>query len=127
MGRPNRLLSPRGRPNALNKATAAQTDTESEAAAPAAGDSNESEQNDNDSAQNDNEATGGAAESSTPQPTGLNRLKNRPKIQIQSTAAPKTKAPVVNVINRKVNPLISRRKLGGSSTTQGRKEKKTDQ
>ena len=120
MGRPNRLLSPRGRPNALNKATAAQTDTESEAAAPAASDSNESEQN-------DNEATGGAAESSTPQPTGLNRLKNRPKIQIQSTAAPKTKAPVVNVINRKVNPLISRRKLGGSSTTQGRKEKKTDQ
>lgn len=66
--------------------------------------------------ENSNDGASTILESSTPE-TGLNRLRNRPRIQITASTA-RTKAPSV-AINRKVNPLIARRKLGGSSTTQG--------
>lgn len=44
----------------------------------------------------------------------LNKLKSRPRIQISDTKAKKTSSPVV--VNRKVNPLISKRKFGVTST-----------
>lgn len=61
-----------------------------------------------------------AAEPSTTPQSGLNRLRNRPRIQIQPKAPNTNKLPTaasyINA-NRKVNPLISRRKLGSSTTT----------
>lgn len=57
-------------------------------------------------------------ESTTPQ-TVLTRLRNRQRIQIQPKAAASktpTAAPFA-ASNRKVNPLISRRKIGTSTTT----------
>lgn len=60
----------------------------------------------------------GAEPSTTPQ-TGLNRLRNRPRIQIQPKAPNPNKqpTPVSYNANRKLNPLISRRKTLGSTTT----------
>lgn len=78
--------------------------------------SGESESTKSDDETNNNDGVSTISESSTPE-TGLNRLRNRPRIQITASTA-RTKAPAVT-INRKVNPLIARRKLGGSSTTQG--------
>lgn len=66
-------------------------------------------------------------ESSTPALTGLNRLKQRPRIQLQSAPSrPKTPAlgtavaaPTNNTASRKINPLIARRKLGLTTSTAG--------
>lgn len=63
----------------------------------------------------ENEAVA-SGETSTAATSGVNRLKNRPRIQInQKTERVKT-APVA--INRKPNPLLGRRKIGVSTTTQ---------
>lgn len=49
--------------------------------------------------------------------TNLNKLKSRPRIQVNAEAkAKKTTSPAV-AVNRKVNPLISKRKFGVTSTT----------
>lgn len=56
-----------------------------------------------------------APEVTTPA-TGLNRLKNRSRLQVHKAEKPKAQAPV---INRRANPLIARRNLF-SSTTEGR-------
>lgn len=58
-----------------------------------------------------------APETTTPQ-TGLNRLRSRPRIQIQAKAQNTSKSPAISyAANRKTNPLISRRKIGASTTT----------
>lgn len=59
----------------------------------------------------------------TTTPNNLNKLKSRPRIQINadSKAAKKTTSPAA-VNNRKINPLISKRKFGVTSTT-GKKQK----
>ncbi|KAJ6644379.1 hypothetical protein Bhyg_09348, partial [Pseudolycoriella hygida] len=111
VGRPNRLLG-RSRTPALNNLKP-QPAGESDIGPSAAGE-NESTKSDDEANSNDGAST--ISESSTPPETGLNRLRNRPRIQITASTA-RTKAPAV-AINRKVNPLIARRKLGGSSTTQ---------
>lgn len=55
-----------------------------------------------------------APEVTTPA-TGLNRLRNRARLQVHKPEKPKAQAPVVN---RRANPLIARRNLF-SSTTEG--------
>ncbi len=110
VGRPNRLLG-RSRTSALNNLKSPGANAESDIGPSASGES-ESTKSDDETNSND----GAATESSTPAESGLNRLRNRPRIQITASTA-RTKAPAV-AINRKVNPLIARRKLG-SSTTQG--------
>lgn len=58
-----------------------------------------------------------APETTTPQ-TGLNRLRSRPRIQIQAKAPNTSKSPAIPyAANRKSNPLISRRKIGVSTST----------
>ncbi len=59
----------------------------------------------------------GDSETETTTQSGLNKLKNRPRIQI--SAEPKKKATTNNnvLINRKVNPLLSKRKFGLVSST----------
>lgn len=110
VGRPNRLLG-RSRP-ALNNLKPQAANAESDVGPSASG---ESESTKSDDETNNNDGASTISESSTPE-TGLNRLRNRPRIQITASTA-RTKAPAV-AINRKVNPLIARRKLN-SSTTQG--------
>lgn len=122
--RPNQLLSPRGRvspfaktpaPSAEQSAETSSSSTELAAASstPATDVSRESQSADAESEQI-------AAEPSTTPQTGLNRLRNRPRIQIQPKAPSANKQPTaasyINA-NRKVNPLISRRKIGSSTTT----------
>lgn len=60
----------------------------------------------------ENESSG---ETSTVATSGINRLKNRPRIQINQKDRVKA-TPVA--INRKPNPLLGRRKIGVSTTTQ---------
>lgn len=110
MGRPNRLLG-RSRTPALNNLKSPTSNAESDVGPSASGEI-ESTKSDDETNSNDGVTV---SESSTPE-TGLNRLRNRPRIQIAASTA-RTKPPAV-AINRKVNPLIARRKLG-SSTTQG--------
>lgn len=47
----------------------------------------------------------------------LNKLKSRPRIQINADSKAKKTASSPVVVNRKVNPLISKRKFGVTSTT----------
>lgn len=49
--------------------------------------------------------------------SNLNKLKNRPRIQVSADAKAKKATSSSPVINRKVNPLISKRKFGVTSTT----------
>lgn len=112
VGRPNRLVG-RSRTPALNNLKPQPANAESDVGPSGSG---ESESTKSDDETNSNDGASTISESSTPE-TGLNRLRNRPRIQITASTA-RTKAPAV-AINRKVNPLIARRKLGGSSTTQG--------
>lgn len=96
----------------MNNLKTQPANTESDAGPSASGES----ESKSDDETNNSDGASTISESSTPE-TGLNRLRNRPRIQITASTA-RTKAPAV-AINRKVNPLIARRKLGGSSTTQG--------
>jgi hypothetical protein len=102
--RPNRLLAKTSPLANLNRNAAApekSTDSAEKSAAP--------KQHHDDAGSEQNEAS---AEIS--QQVGLNRLKNRPKIQVHAKAdKPKTTA-----VPRRVNPLL-KRKLGVVSTTAG--------
>jgi hypothetical protein len=69
------------------------------------------ETNDSNKSANENES-----EAETTTQTNVNKLKSRPRIQVSADAkAKKTASPVA--VNRKVNPLISKRKFGVTSTT----------
>ncbi|KAL7046421.1 hypothetical protein ACKWTF_002567 [Chironomus riparius] len=70
------------------------------------------ENNDDNKSANENESD---AESTTQ--NNLNKLKSRPRIQINTESKAK-KTTAQPVINRKVNPLISKRKFGVTSTTE---------
>lgn len=109
--RPNQLLSARGRVSPLAKA----------ALEPSAEQSVEpSSSTDASSKESADESEQVAAEPSTTPQTGLNRLRNRPRIQIQPKAVNTNKQPTAATYsnaNRKANPLISRRKIGTSTTT----------
>lgn len=122
--RPNQLLSGRGRVSPLLKNTTPteaaktdgtnSTDTEKESTAVPAVDNKDGASDEGDQAN---------TETSTQPQTGLNRLRNRPRIQIkpraQSAEQNKSSTIAAYNVNRKVNPLISRRKLGSTSTTTG--------
>lgn len=126
--RPNQLLAPRGRVSPLAKNLSSSTEQSAEAAVV----SNDVEKissassstipppelNKESAPVDDSEQV--AEQSTTPQ-TGINRLRNRPRIQIQPKAPSSNKPPTAAsyIANRKVNPLISRRKIGGTSTTTG--------
>ncbi|XP_070499819.1 serine-rich adhesin for platelets isoform X2 [Chironomus tepperi] len=68
--------------------------------------------NDDNKSANENESD---AEATTQ--NNLNKLKSRPRIQINTESKAK-KTTAQPVINRKVNPLISKRKFGVTSTTE---------
>lgn len=70
------------------------------------------ENNDDNKSANENESD---AESTTA--NNLNKLKSRPRIQISGESKAK-KTTIPPVINRKANPLISKRKFGVTSTTE---------
>lgn len=123
--RPNQLLSNRGRVSPLLKTSAttesiktdsnAAADSEKEGTAVTAAivDNKESSADENEQAN---------AETSTQPQTGLNRLRNRPRIQIKARdpkADAKSSTPPPYNVNRKANPLIARRKLGSTTTTTG--------
>lgn len=124
--RPNQLLAPRARVSPLAKNLSSSTEHAAEAAV------NDIEKNSvaasSTSAPELSKESPAAAEdseqvveqSTTPQ-TGINRLRNRPRIQIQPKAPSSNKPPTAAsyIANRKVNPLISRRKIGQQSTTTG--------
>lgn len=129
--RPNQLLSPRGRLSPLAKTPAAaaaspSAEQSAEASSTTDGEKTTGNGGGNTATNNDlGKESGGdeeqiAAEPSTTPQTGLNRLRNRPRIQIQPKAPNTNKLPTaasyINA-NRKVNPLISRRKIGSSTTT----------
>lgn len=130
--RPNQLLSSRGRLSPLAKspspssaaASAEQssssntTDGEQASVNSSGGGTASASDLSKESSVSDEEQI--ASEPSTTPQSGLNRLRNRPRIQIQPKAPNTNKLPTaasyINA-NRKVNPLISRRKLGSSTTT----------
>lgn len=128
--RPNQLLSPRGRLSPLSKTPAPSAEQSAEASSsPNDGEKTSASIGGGSTAPNNDlsRESGGdeeqiAAEPSTTPQTGLNRLRNRPRIQIQPKAPNTNKLPTaasyINA-NRKVNPLISRRQKIGSSTTTG--------
>lgn len=69
----------------------------------------------NDDGSDGNRANENESDIETTTQNNLNKLKSRPRIQINSDSkAKKTSSPVV--VNRKVNPLISKRKFGVTST-----------
>lgn len=118
---PNRLLSNRARVSPLLRTAAtteatktdgnSSTDAEKELTAVTAVDNKDSSADEGEQAN---------SETSTQPQTGLNRLKNRPRIQIKQRdpkAEVKTSTTSPYNVNRKVNPLISRRKQLGTSTT----------
>jgi len=62
--------------------------------------------------------TDGESDVETTTQNNLNKLKSRPRIQINTDAKASKKAATSQpAINRKVNPLISKRKFGAASTT----------
>lgn len=132
--RPNQLLSGRGRVSPLLKTSATtestktsdgtnSPDNEKEVTAVTAADNNgnsASSNGNNNKQESSDEGDQGNAETSTPPQTGLSRLRNRPRIQIKPrtpNADAKAAPTPLSAANRKVNPLISRRKLGGSTST----------
>lgn len=120
--RPNQLLSPRGRLSPLAKASVVSAEQlpEISSSTELTAASNTPAVDSKESAADESEQI--AAEPSTTPQTGLNRLRNRPRIQIQPKAPSANKQPTaasyINA-NRKVNPLISRRKIGSSTSTTG--------
>lgn len=129
--RPNQLLSARGRVSPLLKTSATtestktsdgtnSPDNEKEVTAVTVPDNNSSGNGNNNNKESSDEGDQGNAEASTQPQTGLSRLRNRPRIQIKPrtpNADAKAAPTPLSAANRKVNPLISRRKLGGSTST----------
>lgn len=121
--RPNQLLAARGRLSPLAKTTAASTEAPVEINADVVADSEKSASDQNkgvtqEVAVDENESS--QSETSTPAVSGLNRLRNRPRLQVHAATAPHrapTGSAVYNNANRKTNPLIARRRNLGSSTT----------
>lgn len=117
--RPNQLLSARGRVSPLAKAArepSAEQSVETSSSTEASSSTTAADW----SKESADESEQVAAEPSTTPQTGLNRLRNRPRIQIQPKAANTNKQPTAATYsnaNRKANPLISRRKIGTSTTT----------
>ncbi|CRL06742.1 CLUMA_CG019464, isoform A [Clunio marinus] len=74
------------------------------------------ENNDGNKLENENES-----DPETTTPNNLNKLKSRPRIQINGDSKAKKTSNAV-VVNRKVNPLISKRKFGVTSTTEATAE-----
>ncbi|XP_055690071.1 mucin-2 isoform X2 [Lutzomyia longipalpis] len=114
----NRLLAPRKNP--LIRGSTPAPSTEAPAAAAAGEDLEESDTSpETPPIRPEPEKTSnylfGQIESTTTSQSGLNRLKNRPRIQIQPAERPKTTQNVF--ANRKVNPLIARRQFGVTSST----------
>lgn len=70
------------------------------------------ENNDGHKSANENES-----DLETTTQNNLNKLKSRPRIQINADSKAKKTASSPVVVNRKVNPLISKRKFGVTSTT----------
>lgn len=100
-----------------NAIPAADPDTQIDQQKPADDDAN----NNNNTAGDVDGAAGGDSSQQTdqaaPPQTGLNRLKSRPRIHVtagQSTKA-KQQQPLPTIVNRKINPLVARRKLGGGA------------
>lgn len=118
--RPNQLLSPRGRLSPFAKTPAPSAEQSAETSSSTELTTVSSTPADLKESSADAESEPIAAEPSTTPQTGLNRLRNRPRIQIQPKAPSANKQPTaasyINA-NRKVNPLISRRKIGSSTTT----------
>lgn len=115
LSRPNRLLTSRNnKNNNLNK----NLDNK-----PSTSNNNDNKGSSNLNSFNNNDDT--IEQNSEVAQNNLNRLKNRPRIQINAKAAAdnnnKSKSNNLSQINRKANPLISRRKFGvsPSSTTLG--------
>lgn len=101
IGRPaNRAVTPsaglKPRPSVLNRSRA----------------NVEGSNGDDSKAANENES-----ELDTTTPNNLNKLKSRPRIQINAESKAKKTTVAQPVINRKANPLISKRKFGVTSTT----------
>lgn len=69
-----------------------------------------------DDSNKDKSGSDGDSETETTTQNNLIKLKNRPRIQINTEPKKKTSANNV-VVNRKVNPLLSKRKFGLVSTT----------
>lgn len=115
--RPN-LLSPRGRPT-----KSAQPSTET----PAAESHDDAEKNvsnasDVNSHSQSDESDQSNGDATTQAPSGLSRLRNRPRLQVQPRAPTVNNKPTgtaaLNPSNRKVNPLLAKRKSGSSTTTE---------
>lgn len=122
--RPNQLLAARGRLSPLSKTTTPSTEAPSDAsAAEVIADSEKSASDQNKGVTQEvgaDENESSQAETSTPALTGLNKLRNRPRLQVHAAAAPQRQpvgSAVFNNANRKANPLIARRRNLGSSTT----------
>lgn len=120
--RPNQLLSTRGRLTNIGKSPvqSGEQSAESSSSTELTAASNTSAADSSKEAVADVESGQIAAEPSTTPQTVINRLRNRPRIQIHAKVPSANKQPTAvsyNNANRKANPLISRRKIGSSTTT----------
>lgn len=121
--RPNQLLAARGRVSPLAKTVAPSTEAPSDSNADVVADSEKSASDQNKAttqevAADENESS--QVETSTHTLSGLNKLRNRPRLQVHAATAPHrqpTGPAVYNNANRKANPLIARRRNLSSSTT----------
>ena len=66
---------------------------------------------------NDSNKLTNESESETTTESNLNKLKSRPRVNVNTDSKAKKSTTSPAVINRKVNPLISKRKFGVTSTT----------
>lgn len=121
--RPNQLLAGRGRSPLLAKATTPSTEAPSDSNGEVVADSEKSASDQNKGITQEvipDENESSQAETSTQAVSGLNKLRNRPRLQVHAAAAPHrppTGSAVYNNANRKANPLIARRRNLSSSTT----------
>lgn len=124
--RPNQLLAARGRLSPLAKTAAPSTEAPSDSPSDVVADSEKSASDQNKSATQEvaaDENESSQTETSTQALTGLNKLRNRPRLQVHAAAAPQRPpagSAVYSSANRKANPLIARRRnLASTSTTTG--------
>lgn len=114
--RPNQLLGGRARASPLSKTTSS-TEAPAEGA-PANSENETPAEGPKDSTAEEHEQS---SDETPAQPqTGLNRLRNRPRLQVQARAPTPRAASgtaALNPNNRKANPLLAKRKLGTSTTT----------